>query len=275
MKSKISDINNLNVFKKNSKNNNMNAFKSKTINITRLSNPSSREKSHEKNLYDRFRIRSNINERYNYKNIPFKLMESKSNSKEKINKALKKFEKNINYSKQYCTTLNPKIEQKSKYLFLKTHSNSNEKNRSNRPATAILKNKNKKFSNDGFMIYNEKNFAEFTNFRDNLLSNNKKEKDNLNKKKFLAPNIHKNINPNNIFSKHNKLFIKTNNNVLFNNIANLENNNIFARTIYYNDKRIITPKIGMNHFLSESNRPKSGKKLKLSSALKLNGKKEK
>ena len=50
MKSKISDINNLNVFKKNSKNNNMNAFKSKTINITRLSNPSSREKSHEKNL---------------------------------------------------------------------------------------------------------------------------------------------------------------------------------------------------------------------------------
>ena len=47
--SKISEINNLNVFKKNRKNN-MNTFKSKTINITRVSNPSSKEKSREKNI---------------------------------------------------------------------------------------------------------------------------------------------------------------------------------------------------------------------------------
>ena len=253
----------------------MNTFKSKTINITRVSNPSSKEKSREKNLYERFHTKSNNNERYNYKNIPFKLMESKSNSKEKIIKALKKFEKNINYSKQYCATLNPQIEQKSKYLTFKTHANSNEKNRPNRPATAILKNKNKKFNNDGFIIYNEKNYSEFTNFRDNLLSNSKREKDNINKKKFLPSNIHKNVNLNNIFNnKNNKLFIKTNNNTLFNNIATIENNNIFTKTIFNNEKRLITPKIVMNHFLSESNRPKSGKKLKLSSALKLREKKE-
>ena len=273
-KLKNSDNNILNVFKKNSKKNN-NAFKSRTINITRISNPSSKEKSREKNLYERFHTKDNINERYNYKSIPLKLMESKSNSKEKINKALKKFEKNTNYGKQYCATLNQQPEQKQKYLSLNTHSNSNEKKRS-RPSTAIIKTKNKKFNNDGFIIYNQKNFAEFSNFRDNLLSNNKKEKDNINKK-FFAPKIHKNINLNNIINKHNnKLFIKTNNNTIFNNMPpNIENNNIFTRTIFNNEKRLITPKIGMNHLLSESNRPKSGKKLKLASALMLHHKKDK
>ena len=91
----------------------------------------------------------------------------------------------------------------------------------------------------------------------------------------MPSNIHKNVNLNNIFNnKNNKLFIKTNNNALFNNIATIENNNIFTKTIFNNEKRLITPKIVMNHFLSESNRPKSGKKLKLSSALKLLEKKE-
>ena len=164
-------------------------------------------------------------------------------------------------------------EQKSKYLSLNTFSNSNEKKRS-RPSTAITKNKNKKFSNEGFIIYNQKNFAEFNSFRDNLLSNNKKEKDS-NSKKFLAPNIHKTINLNNIINKHNnKLFIKTNNNA-FNNMPNIENNNIFTRTIFNKEKRLVTPKIAMNHFLSESNRPKSGKKLKLAHALMLHPKSEK
>ena len=55
----------------------MNTFKAKTINISRVSNPSSKEKSRDKNLYERFHTKSNNNERYNYKNIPFKLMESK------------------------------------------------------------------------------------------------------------------------------------------------------------------------------------------------------
>lgn len=32
----------------------MNAFKSKTINITRVNNPSARQKIHEKNIYERF-----------------------------------------------------------------------------------------------------------------------------------------------------------------------------------------------------------------------------
>jgi len=271
-KLKNSDNNIFNVFKINSKKNN-NAFKSRTINITRTSNPSSKEKSREKNLYERFHTKDNNNDRYNYKSIPLKLMESKSNSKEKINKALKKFEKNTNYAKQYCTTLNQQQEQKSKYLSLNTFSNSNEKKRS-RPSTAITKNKNKKFSNEGFIIYNQKNFAEFNSFRDNLLSNNKKEKDSSSKK-FLAPNIHKTINLNNIINKHNnKLFIKTNNNA-FNNMPNIENNNIFTRTIFNKEKRLVTPKIAMNHFLSESNRPKSGKKLKLAHALMLHPKSEK
>ena len=255
----------------------MNTFKSRTINISRISNPSSKEKSREKNLYEKFHMKDSINERYNYKGIPLKLMDSKSNSKEKINKVLKKFEKNISYTKQYCATLNQQSEQKSKYLSLNTHSNSNEKNRPSRPSTAIQKNKNPKLDNDGFIIYNQKNFAEFHSFRDNLLSNNKKEKekDSINKK-FFAPNIHKKINLNNIFNKHNnKLFIKTNNNVLFNNMGNNENNNLYTRTIFNNEKRIIAPKIGMNHFLSESNRPKSGRKLKLASALTLRPKKEK
>ena len=263
------------MLKKNSKKNNMNTFKSRTINITRNSNPSSKEKSREKNIYDKFHVKDNINERYNYKSIPLKLMESKSNSKEKIKKALKKFEKNINFSKQYCATLNQQSEQKSKNLSLNTRSNSNERKRSSRPSTAIPKNKNLKFNNDGFIIYNQKNHAEFNSFRDNLLSNNKKEKDIISKK-FLAPNIHKNINLNNIFNKQNKkLFIKTNNNSLFNNMDNIENNNLYTRTIFNNEKRMITPKIGMNHLLSESNRPKSGKKLKLAYALMLNPKKEK
>ena len=56
---------------------------------------------------------------------------------------------------------------------------------------------------------------------------------------------------------------------------NIDNNNIFTRTIFNNEKRLITPKIGMNHLLSESNRPKSGKKLKLASALMLHHKKDK
>ena len=106
------DNNTVNLFKKNSKKNIMNKimnnFKSKTINITRVRNPSSKIKDNEKNIYERFHTKENINERYNYKGIPLKLMESKSNSKEKINKALKKFEQNTNYSNQYCITLNPK-----------------------------------------------------------------------------------------------------------------------------------------------------------------------
>lgn len=241
----------------------MNSFKSNTINITRINKSSPKEKTHDKNLYDKLKIKDNNNERYNFKNLPLKLMESKSNSKEKIKKALKKFENNINYSKEYCVTLNPKPEKKIKYLTLNTHSNSNEKDRANRPLTAISKNKNKKFDNDGFILYNNQNYIEFNNFRDNLLSNNKKEKDKMNKK-FLAPNI------NNIFNKqNNKLFIKTNNNMF-----NLENKN-YNKTIFNNDKRIITPKIIVNHFLSESNRPKSGKKLKLSSALMNHMKKDK
>ena len=133
------EINILNVFKNNSKKNNLNTFKSRTINITRISNPSSKEKSREKNIFEKFHTKDSINERYNYKSIPLKVIESKSNSKEKINKALKKFEKNINYSKQYCVTLNPEPEHKPKYLSLKTHSNSNEKNRVSRPSTAIPK----------------------------------------------------------------------------------------------------------------------------------------
>ena len=105
----------------------MNAFKSKTINITRVNNPSARQKIHEKIIYERFNTNDNINERYNYKSIPLKLMESKSNSKEKINKALKKFEQNTNYSNQYCITLNPKSQKNSKNLYLHSHSNSSEK----------------------------------------------------------------------------------------------------------------------------------------------------
>ena len=85
----------------------MNAFKSKTINITRISNPNFKQKLHEKNIYERFHTNENNNERYNYRSIPLKLVESKSNSKEKINKALKKFEQNTNLTKQYCATLNP------------------------------------------------------------------------------------------------------------------------------------------------------------------------
>ena len=268
------EINILNVFKNNSKKNNLNTFKSRTINITRISNPSSKEKSREKNIFEKFHTKDSINERYNYKSIPLKVIESKSNSKEKINKALKKFEKNINYSKQYCVTLNPEPEHKPKYLSLNTHSNSNEKNRVSRPSTAIPK-KNKKFNNDGFLIYNNKNYVEFNNFRDNLLSNNNREK-NKNNKIIFAPNINRNINLNNIINKHNKLFIKTDNNALFNiNLENIENSNNYNRTIFKNEKRLVTPKIGMNHFLSESNRPKSGKKIKLSSALKIQAKKEK
>ena len=55
----------------------MNNFKSKTINITRVRNPSSKIKDNEKNIYERFHTKENINERYNYKGIPLKLMESK------------------------------------------------------------------------------------------------------------------------------------------------------------------------------------------------------
>ena len=248
----------------------MNTFKSKTINISRLNNTSAKNKMHEKNLYDKFHTKDTTNERYNYKTVPLKLMESKSNSKEKISKALKKFEQNINYSRQYCVTLNPQKEQKSKYLNLHTHSNSNDRNKANRPSTAIPKNKNNKLNNEGFIIYNQRNYAEFNNFRDNLLSNSKKEKekDNINKK-LLPSNINKNINLNNPFNKSkNKLFIKTNNIAFFNkNILNTENNNIYTRTINTNEKRLVTPKIAINHFISESNRPKSGKKLKLAPGL--------
>lgn len=249
----------------------MNTFKSKTINITRISNPSSKEKSS-----DKFNIKDNINERYIYNSIPLKLMESKSNSKEKINKVLKKFAKNINNSKQYCMTLNTQTEQKSKYLSLKTNSNLKERNinRTYRPSTAIIKNKNNQLNNDGFIIYNNKNFVEFNNFRDNLLSNDKREKNN---KKLFTPNFNKKINLNNLFNNHkNKLFIKTNNNDLFNiNIDNIENINNQTKTKFNNEKKIITPKIEMNHFLSESNRPKSGKKLKLTSAFMLHKNKDK
>ena len=247
----------------------MNTFKSKTINISRVSNPSAKNKIHEKNLYDKFHTKDATNERYNYKTIPLKLMESKSNSKEKINKALKKFEKNINFSKEYCVTLNQQSEQKPKYFTLHTHSNSNDKNKPNRPSTAIQKNKNNKLNNEGFIIYNQRNFTEFNNFRDNLLSNSKKEKDNNINKKLLSSNISKNITLNKPFNKsNNKLFIKTNNNDFFNkNILNTENNNIYNRTIHTNEKRLVTPKIAISHFISESNRPKSGKKLKLASGL--------
>ena len=115
---------------------------------------------------------------------------------------------------------------------------------------------------------------EFNNFRDNLLSNDKREKNN---KKLFTPNFNKKINLNNLFNKHkNKLFIKTNNNDLFNiNIDNIENINNQTKTKFNNEKKIITPKIEMNHFLSESNRPKSGKKLKLTSAFMLHKNKDK
>ena len=253
----------------------MNAFKSKTINITRVNNPCERQKIHEKNIYERFNTNDNINERYNYKSIPLKLMESKSNSKEKINKALKKFEQNTNYSNQYCITLNPKSQKYSKNLYLHSHSNSSEKKKSSRPSTAIQKNISKKLRNDGFMIYNEKNYLDFNNFRDNLLSNNKREKENINKKLFPS-NINKNINQNNPFIKqNNKLSIKTNNIGFFNQNFHKAENNIYNRTISNNEKRLITPKIILNHLMSENNRPKSGKKLKLASTFMLRLKKEK
>ena len=254
----------------------MNAFKSKTINITRISNPNFKQKLHEKNIYERFHTNENNNERYNYRSIPLKLVESKSNSKEKINKALKKFEQNTNLTKQYCATLNPQPQKNSKHLYLHSHSNSSEKKKPSRPSTALQKNINKKFSNDGFLIYNEKNYSEFNSFRDNLLSNNKKEKEHINKKLFPS-NINKNVNLNNPFNKqNNKLFIKTNNIGFFNhNLPKAENNNIYNRTITNNEKRLVTPKIIMNHLLSENNRPKSGKKLKLASNFLLYLKKEK
>ncbi len=253
----------------------MNAFKSKTINITRVSNPNTKQKINEKNIYERFNTNDNTNERYNYKSIPLKLMESKSNSKEKINKALKKFEHNTNYSNQYCVTLNPKSHKNSKNLYLNSHSNSNEKKKPSRPSTAIQKNISKKLRNDGFMIYNEQNYLEFNNFRDNLLSNNKREKEKINKKLFPS-NINKNINNNNPFHKqNNKLFIKTNNIGFFNQNLPKTENNIYNRTISNNEKRLIPPKIIMNHLKSESNRPKSGKKLKLASTFMLRLKKEK
>ena len=254
----------------------MNAFKSKTINITRVTNPNSKQKIHEKNIYERFNTNDNTNERYNYKSIPLKLMESKSNSKEKINKALKKFEQNTNNSKQYCITLNPQSQKNSRHLYLHRHSNSSEKKKPSRPSTAIQNNISKKLSNEGFMIYNEQNYLEFNSFRDNLLSNNKKEKENINKKLFPS-NINKNLNLNNPFNKqNNKLFIKTNNIGFFNqNLPKAENNNIYNRTISNNEKRLVTPKIIMNHLLSENNRPKSGKKLKLASTFMLHLKKKK
>ena len=58
------DNNTVNLFKKNSKKNIMNKimnnFKSKTINITRVRNPSSKIKDNEKNIYERFHTKENI-----------------------------------------------------------------------------------------------------------------------------------------------------------------------------------------------------------------------
>ena len=96
------------------------------------------------------------------------------------------------------------------------------------------------------MIYNEKNYLDFNNFRDNLLSNNKREKENINKKPFPS-NINKNINQNNPFIKqNNKLSIKTNNIGFFNQNFHKAENNIYNRTISNNEKKIILTK---NHSL--------------------------
>ena len=171
-KLKITDINNINAFKENINKNIINTFKSKTINIVKPSHISEKTKSMPKNFYERFHTNDNINEKYNYKNIPLKLMESKSNSKEKINKVLKKFEKNIiNFSKQYCATLNQQNDSK-----IKNTSSSNEKKKKNRPSTAVFKNKNNKYNNEGFIIYNERNYTDgrierFMNLFDEIFDN--------------------------------------------------------------------------------------------------------
>ena len=203
-------------------------------------------------------------------------MESKSNSKEKINKVLKKFEKNIiNFSKQYCATLNQQNDSK-----IKNTSSSNEKKKKNRPSTAVFKNKNNKYNNEGFIIYNERNYTEFNNFRDNLISNIKKDKDKTNNnnhhhKKLFTININKKNNFNNIFTlNNNNLFIKTNNNDFNQALTSVENSNRYNRISFNNEKKIIAPKIVNNHVFSEDKRPKSGKKLKLASAFLRNIKKE-
>ena len=275
-KLKISDINNTNAFKKNLNKNIINTFKSKTINIVKPNHISEKTKSMPKNFYERFHTNDNINEKYNYKNIPLKLMESKSNSKEKINKVLKKFEKNIiNFSKQYCATLNQQNDSK-----IKNTSSSNEKKKKNRPSTAVFKNKNNKYNNEGFIIYNERNHTEFNNFRDNLISNIKKDKDKTNNnnhhhKKLFTININKKNNFNNIFTlNNNNLFIKTNNNDFNQALTSVENSNRYNRINFNNEKKIIAPKIVNNHVFSEDKRPKSGKKLKLASAFLRNIKKE-